>query len=142
MKNFFISYNGKDKAWAEWIAYQLEEAGYTTVIQAWDFRPGGNFVQEMHQATKDTERTIAVLSPNYLAAEYTQPEWEVAFAKDPKGTKRILVPIRIAECQPDGLLAPIVYIDLVGKDERASSEALLAGISKERAKPTQPPVFP
>ena len=38
MKNFFVSYNGKDKSWAEWIAYQLEEDGYTTVIQAWDFQ--------------------------------------------------------------------------------------------------------
>jgi hypothetical protein len=42
VKDFFISYNGKDKSWAEWIAYQLEEAEYTTLIQAWDFRPGGN----------------------------------------------------------------------------------------------------
>jgi hypothetical protein len=47
MKDFFISYSGKDKPWAEWLAYQLEKAGYTTVIQAWDFRPGGNFVLEM-----------------------------------------------------------------------------------------------
>ncbi len=43
-KDFFISYNGKDKDWAEWIAWQLEEAGYSVIIQVWDFRPGGNFV--------------------------------------------------------------------------------------------------
>jgi hypothetical protein len=38
VKNFFVSYNSKDKAWAEWVAWQLEKDGYTTVIQAWDFR--------------------------------------------------------------------------------------------------------
>lgn len=27
-----ISYNRADKAWAEWIAWQLEDAGYTTLI--------------------------------------------------------------------------------------------------------------
>jgi len=70
-QDFFISYNRKDKAWVEWIAHQLEEAGYTTAIQVWDFRPGRNFVQKMHHAAKDTEWTIAVLSPNYLDAEYT-----------------------------------------------------------------------
>src|SRR6185503_18273994 len=75
VKNFFVSYNGKDKAWAEWIAYQLEEAGYSTVIQAWDFQAGGNFVLEMQKATAEAERTIAVLSQNYLDAEYTHPEW-------------------------------------------------------------------
>jgi hypothetical protein len=38
VKDFFISYNSADKGWAEWIAWQLEEAGYTTILQAWDFR--------------------------------------------------------------------------------------------------------
>ena len=47
MKDFFISYTKTDKAWAEWIAWTLEAAGYSTVIQAWDFRPGSNFVLEM-----------------------------------------------------------------------------------------------
>ncbi len=31
-KDFFISYNKADREWAEWIAWQLEEEGYTTVI--------------------------------------------------------------------------------------------------------------
>jgi len=39
MVDFFISYNKADKAWAEWIAWELEENGCTTVMQAWDFRP-------------------------------------------------------------------------------------------------------
>ena len=59
-KDFFISYNGADRQWAEWIAWQLEAAGYTTVIQAWDFRPGSNFVLEMQKASEQVERTIAV----------------------------------------------------------------------------------
>ena len=60
MKDFFISYNRADKSWAEWIAWQLEDAGYTTVIQAWDFRPSSNFVLEMHKAVTEAQRTIAV----------------------------------------------------------------------------------
>jgi hypothetical protein len=46
MKDFFISYNSTDRTWAEWIAWQLEEAEYTTVLQAWDFRPDSDFVFE------------------------------------------------------------------------------------------------
>ena len=34
VKDFFISYTTADKAWAEWIAWHLEEAGYSTVVQA------------------------------------------------------------------------------------------------------------
>jgi hypothetical protein len=32
MKDFFISYNKTDRQWAEWIAWQLEGAGYTTTF--------------------------------------------------------------------------------------------------------------
>ena len=42
-KDFFISYNKADRTWAEWIAWELEAAGYSSVVQAWDFRPGDNF---------------------------------------------------------------------------------------------------
>ena len=65
MKDFFVSYNRADRSWAEWVAWQLEEAGYAVVIQAWDFRAGSNFVLQMQGASADAERTIAVLSPNY-----------------------------------------------------------------------------
>jgi TIR domain len=48
--NFFISYTRNDEQWAKWIADALEEAGYSTVLQAWDFRPGENFVERMDRA--------------------------------------------------------------------------------------------
>jgi hypothetical protein len=38
--DFFISYNNADQRWAQWIAWVLEQAGYKTINQAWDFRPG------------------------------------------------------------------------------------------------------
>jgi len=31
-KDFFISYTGADRQWAEWIAWHLEQAGYSTII--------------------------------------------------------------------------------------------------------------
>ncbi len=57
-KDFFISYNSADKAWAEWIAWQLEEAKFTTIIRSWDFRPGSHLVQEMDRAAQEAQRTI------------------------------------------------------------------------------------
>lgn len=140
-KDFFISYNSADKVWAEWIAWVLEEHGKTVVIQAWDFRPGGNFVLDMQRAAQDCDRTIAVLSENYLNALYTQPEWAAAFKQDPTSTERKLLPIRVAPCQPTGMLAPLVYVDFVGKTE-AEAEALLLAALADRAKPTTRPSFP
>ena len=45
-KDFFISYIGADVQWAEWIAWQLRNAGYATVFQEQDFHAGGNDLQE------------------------------------------------------------------------------------------------
>ena len=103
-KHFFISYNKADRQWAEWIAWQLEQAGYSVIIQAWDFLAGSNFVLEMHKAAIEAEQTLAVLSPNYLNALYTQPEWAAALVQDPTGADGKLVPVRVQDCKPQGIL--------------------------------------
>lgn len=141
-KDFFISYNQKDKHWAEWVAWELEEAGYTAIVQAWDFGAGSNFVVEMDEAAKNAERTLALLSPTYIASIFTRPEWAAAFADDPTSVNRKLIPIRVEECELTGLLRQIVYIDLVGKEEQDAREILLAQIKvTERAKPATRPSF-
>ena len=142
MKDYFISYNQADRDWAEWIAWTLEEAGYSVIIQAWDFRPGGNFVLDMHRAAQNTKTTLAVLSDHYLNAKYTQSEWAAAFSQDSQGHERTLIPIRASDCQPKGLLGPIVYVDLVNQSEPEARKLLLEAIKKERPKPNQAPPFP
>src|SRR5205085_8529664 len=52
------------------------------------------------------------------------------------------LPVRIEQCDIEGLLGPLVYIDLVGLDEAPAQERLLAGIKQSRAKPSSMPSFP
>jgi hypothetical protein len=141
MKDFFISYNGADQAWAEWIAGQLEAAAYSTIIQAWDFRAGGNFVLEMQKAATVAKRTLIVLSPDWRQAKFTWPEFAAAFAQDPTGEKRQVVPVRVRACDLSGLLSVIVYIDLVGADAEEARRRLLEGVDLQ-PKPRKPPPFP
>lgn len=100
-RDFFISYNKDDKSWAKWIAGTLEENGYTTCIQAWDFSPGNNFVLEMQKALKVCKRSIVVLSQSYLNSDYCLPEWAALFIKDPLGQKKSLIPVRVDEKKPE-----------------------------------------
>lgn len=90
----------------------------------------------MHKAASLADRTIAVLSPDYLDAIFTQPEWSAALVQGPTGAKRSLVPIRVRACQPGGILAPLVYADLVGLDEAAAREKLLSVAGNSRPKPS------
>lgn len=85
MIHFFISHNRADRFEAEWIAREFEEAGYMTILQAWDFLLGSNFVLAMQKATEEVKHTVTVLSPAYLPMLYTQSEWAAAFAQDPPG---------------------------------------------------------
>ncbi|WP_412148512.1 toll/interleukin-1 receptor domain-containing protein [Curtobacterium flaccumfaciens] len=141
-KDFFVSYNSRDEEWAEWIAFQLEGAGYSTILQKWDFRPGSNFVLEMDEAAKRAERTVLVLSPAYLGSSFTPPEWAAGFARDPKGLERRLIPVVVAPVDVEGLLGQIVHINVIGRAPDEVTKLLLDGVKPGRAKPTIAPKFP
>lgn len=145
MIDFFVSYAEPDRLWAEWIAWQLSEAGYTVGLQAWDFHPGANFVLEMQRLGTGSRHVVAVLSENYVARRFPQAEWAAAFASDPIGVTSRLLPVRIHDFRPEGLLASIVNIDLVGLAEAEARSTLLAGVAHAisgRAAPASPPRFP
>ncbi len=143
MKDFFISYNAKDRQWAEWIAWQLEANGYSVVIQAWDFGHGGNFVLDMQRAIEGSGRTLLVLSPDFLASRFTAPEWAAAFARDPTGSGGLLLPVRVRNCQPTGLLAQLVYVDFVGlKSRDEARQRLLVAAANARQRPEVEPGMP
>ncbi|NLV74247.1 MAG: TIR domain-containing protein [Chloroflexi bacterium] len=146
--DFFISYTEADKKWATWIASVLEANDKTTYLMAWDFKPGDNFVKNMHDALRNCERFIAVLSARYMGKVYCQAEWTAAFTRDPSSEKGLFIPIRIDDYQPEGLLAPIIYVDLFGVEESEAKERLMQITEKgiPRTKPgfpgTKKPRFP
>lgn len=126
-KDFFISYAGKDEEWAMWIDTTLKKAGYTTIIQAVDFLPGMNFIEEMDKALKNSKQLIAVWSEAFFKSAYCRKEWTAAFCKYAT-TKRAIIPVRISGVKPDGLLAPIIYIDLHAVEESKREKILLGKI--------------
>ena len=143
--DFFVSYAQADRAWAEWIAWILEEDGHRVLVQAWDFVPGTNWVQGMQTGIQDAARVIAVLSPDYLASVYGGAEWRAAWVSDPQGTDRRLLTVRVAACDWPALLDQMVGVDLCGLTESAAKARLQEMVSAAitgRAKPAESPTFP
>ena len=132
-RDFFVSFTQADRAWATWVAWALEGAGYSVFFQDWDFK--GNFILEMDKAHAQSRRTIAVLSPDYLASRFAAPEWAARFAQDATSEHDLLIPVRVRPCALDGLLAQVVYVDLVGCGEAAAREKLLRRVEGIRLKP-------
>ncbi len=139
--DFFVSYTGKDSAWAEWIAWTLNATGYRVVIQAWDFGPGSNFVDEMHRALSST-RMAVVLSTDYLASRFASAEWQAAWRNDPLGRGRKLVVFRVEDCDPPGLLGPIAAVDLFGVEQETARDRVVAAAHFPPGPPDAEPVFP
>ena len=130
--DFFISYNGADQEWAEWIGAQLQQAGYTVELQSWDFWSGSSFLLEMYAVSAIAESTIAVLSPDYLDDNLNRPEWAAAYAQDPTGAAGILIPVRVRDCDVASYLPETAWIDLAGLDDAAAVEYLLAGVRERK----------
>src|SRR3954453_3168795 len=107
-RDFFVSFNKADRAWATWIAWVLEEAGHSVWFQDWDFR--GNFVEHMNHAHQQADRTLAVLSDHYFGSDFTLAEWSARFAQDPAARED-----RLSRCGQAGqrMRAVILSFDLI-----------------------------
>ncbi|MGH3766849.1 MAG: TIR domain-containing protein [Pseudonocardiaceae bacterium] len=143
--DFFISYSPADERWATWIAWELETAGYSTMLQAWDFVPGTNFIDFMDRGVSEAAVVISVLSRNYLSSRFGRLEWQAALRADPDDINR-LVTVRVEDCPLEGLLSMITYLDLVGVTDPKAARAQLLGRLRQavagRAKPGNRPDYP
>lgn len=144
--DFFVSYTQADRAWAEWIAWILEEEeGYRVLVQAWDFVPGSNWTLNMHTGVTQSTRTIAVLSSAYLDSVFGTAEWLEAWRQDPTGDGRKLICVRVEKCERPGLLASVVSVDVFGRAESRAEEILRQAVTDAivgRRKPSTRPGFP
>ena len=120
-KDFFVSHAGTDAAWAEWVAWQLIEAGYTVELDVWDWAAGQNFITKISDALDRCDRVAALWSSEYFTrSRYTTEEWSAASLKAPGAERGRLIPLRVedvpAEAMP-GILQPLLYQDLFGLGE-------------------------
>jgi hypothetical protein len=142
--DFFISHAGADRAWAEWVAWQLTEAGFTVELDVWDWTAGRNFVTAMSDALDRCDRVVALFSAAYFdRSRYTTEEWSASVVHVP-GVRDRLVPVRIEKVsagQMPAALRPLVSRDLFGVDEEQARQVLLEAVAGPR-RPDQPPSFP
>ncbi len=130
-KAFFVSRAGEDADFAAVVGEILESAGHTVVLQQWDFA-NRNFMERMHAALSGGLRVVALLSPEYLSSAHCQAEWQNAIADDPLNSKSRLILLRVAECEPGGLLAGLAYWDLVPvREDRALLQAIVLDAVRE-----------
>ena len=147
LRDFFVSHAGRDAAWAEWIAWQLQEAGWTVELDVWDWAPGQDFVALMEAALERADQLLAVCTEAYFASAFGRAEFRAAYARNTKPsldaetkiTHRI-VPVLVESVTLPPLYATMIVLDLTGLDEAAAAARLRARLTGGR--PNSPPPFP
>jgi hypothetical protein len=143
--DFFVSHAGADGAWAEWVAWQLIDAGYSVELDVWDWAAGRNFVTAMSEALARADRVVALFSAAYFEPErYTTEEWSASLVHLPGVAAGRLVPVRVEEVPADlvpPVLRPLVSRDMFGVAEEEARRVLLAAVAGP-ARPSGAPGFP
>ncbi|MEU5324210.1 FxSxx-COOH system tetratricopeptide repeat protein [Streptomyces sp. NPDC021056] len=133
---WFISHAGADRAWAEWVAWQLLDAGHQVELDYWDWGAGDNFVVKMNAAL-DRGRLLALFSPAYFEPErFTTPEWTAMVAMLEK-----ITPVRVSEVDPPAILRPLLSRDLFGLSPAEARRVLLEAVNGPSRPGAEPP-FP
>ena len=143
--DFFVSHAGADRAWAEWVAWQLTEAGYTVELDVWDWATGRNFMTAMSDALDRCDRVVALFSAAYFERErYSTDEWSAAALHVPGTGEGRLIPLRVEDvpaAQMPGVLRPLLFRDLFGVGEEHARRRVLRAVAGPR-RPDHQPVFP
>ncbi|MFG3098562.1 FxSxx-COOH system tetratricopeptide repeat protein [Streptomyces sp. NPDC048202] len=136
----FVSYAGLDQAWAEWVGWQLIQAGHHVELDRWSWQTGDDFVQKMNAALGEADAVVALFSKNYFAPKrWTHEEWTANFA-----VRGRLVPVVIEPLTDDDIpviLAGKLRKDLHGLDETSAAAALLEAVHGP-VTPAGPYAFP
>jgi hypothetical protein len=125
---FFLSYSTKDEDVARRVVAVLESAGKSVFALFKDIPIGSNFVIEINRGLR-SNRTIALLSPAYESSKHCQAEWSAAYAADPDGSKRKLIPLLIKHTELQFLARQVVYANLVGLEGTAFDQRVIEAIN-------------
>ncbi|MCP5108414.1 MAG: toll/interleukin-1 receptor domain-containing protein, partial [bacterium] len=116
-KKIFISYSHKDEKWVkEWLLPRLENAGARVYIDFRDFQVGKPALVNMENAVNTCDHTLLVMTPNWVAGEWTVFEALMLQTIDPAGLQGRILPLMLEQCEPPLRLSMLTYADFRVKE--------------------------
>ena len=138
--DFFLSRRGSVAAIAREVADVLAGDGHKVVVQDYDMPLGSSFVEAMHEAIQNSRNLVILFSRDYESSPYTRKEFTSFQAlKLRSHEERRIIVLRCEDVPLPGLLADVVYQDLVGIEDR---EERRRRIIVAAARQPRPPALP
>ena len=138
--DFWLSYSGRDQDWADWIAWQLVNAGYSVELGAWGGGTAGRTPAIVTaEALGRADRMLMLFSAAYFQ------QWAFGSSDRPPGLDQSrLVGLRVEPANagqtPAGLRSVACH-DVFGLPEEEAQRSLLEAVRRP-GRPGQRPGFP
>ena len=128
----FISYSSKDRDWVRGeLLKRIEQAGLKAFIDFRDFTRGALSISECERGVVQCRKTLVVLTPDYIASEWTEIESAMAQTLSPANRKLRLIPLLRQECDKPLRIAALTHIDFTdGADLDLAWRQLLTALGK------------
>jgi len=115
----FISYSEVNGEWVRgYLLPTLERAGLKVLVHYRDFVVGTPSLANMEKAVEKSRHTMVVLTPAWIASQWTEFESLLVGSADPAGRRRKLIPLMLERCKLPPRIAMITYADLTDPDTR------------------------
>jgi tetratricopeptide (TPR) repeat protein len=141
--DFFLSRRGSVATIAQEVTDVLKQSGYRVLTQDYDIPLTANFIEEMHEAVKNSRDLVVLFTRDYEQSPYTRMEFTSFEANAAQSAeKRRMVILRCEDAPLLGLFAPHVYQDLVGIEGAEERRRRILAAAEGRSQALEPPPRP
>jgi len=141
--DFFLSRRGSVATIAQEVTDVLKENGYRVFVQDYDIPITANFIEEMHEAVKNSRDLVVLFTRDYEQSPYTRMEFTSFEANAAQSAEhRRTVILRCEDAPLLGLFAPHVYQDLVGIGDAEERRSRILAALEGRSQALEPPPRP
>lgn len=135
-RTFFISYDTAQEALAREVVAVIEERGHDAIVQFRDFGQS-SFVRSMREGIDRSDRFVALQSKRYWMSDHCQAEWDAAYARDPGGKNRFIIPFLVEPAPLPPIASELVYKSLFGLNAEQRSTAIAEWIDYQPKRRSQ-----
>jgi hypothetical protein len=141
--DFFLSRRGSIAEIAREVADVLTESGYKIIVQDYDFLLSDSVIERMHEGVKDARDLIILFTRDYEQSPYTRKEFTSFEAQRLRDLEeRHIIILRCEDVPLQGLLADVIYQDLVGIEDREERKRRIIAAAERQSQAAPPPPRP
>ena len=111
MPGVFISHSSLDKVFVSKLAVDLAVRGIPVWFDSWELEAGDRLYDRIFNGIDHSAFLLLALSPNPVKSRWVNKELNAALSKEERLPRKVIIPIKIAECEVPLAIADRIYVD-------------------------------